>query len=110
MAKNESTGQIATLQFWASTSWTESSIGILDTAGTLPISIVPIENKEKLEELLSFEQVRIKVPDSHAVDGFYTLARNCGFVALPNNEYILTRASVKHLREAGIPFVQMESA
>lgn len=110
MAENESTGQIATLKFWASTSWTESSIGVLDTAGTLPIYIVPIETEQDMEELLSKEQIRIKIADANAVDGFYILARNCSFVALPNNEYILTRASLKYLEKAGISFNQMELA
>lgn len=105
MAVKNETGQLASPYQWSSsTSWIESGVGVLDTAGSLPVQIVPIEREEELNRLLEQEQVQIRIPAAQGVEAFYVLARMCRSVALPNDQYVLLRRDLRHLDHAGIPY------
>lgn len=54
--------------------------------------------------MLKPEQVRIKVHRAHAVAAFNILIRAGQVVALPHDEYLLTRHMLQHLQDADIPF------
>jgi hypothetical protein len=105
MAVKNETGQLVSPYQWgSSTSWIESGVGVLDTAGSLPVQIVRIEREEELNRLLEQEQVQIRIPAARGVEAFYVLARMCRFVALQNEQYVLLRRDLRHLDYAGIPY------
>jgi hypothetical protein len=54
--------------------------------------------------MLKPEQVRIKVHPEHADEAFALLLRSGQFVALPNNEYLLSTRMVEVLRGAEFSF------
>lgn len=105
MAVKNETGQLASPYQWSGgTSWIESGVGVLDTAGSLPVQIVPVETREDLTRLLEQEEIHIRVSPARRVEAFYVLARKSRFVALPNDQYILSRRDLRHLDDAAIPY------
>lgn len=105
MAVANETGQLASPYQWCSgTSWIESGVGVVDTAGSLQMQVVHIEEVEDLDRLLEETKVQITVPTARGPEAFYVLVRMCQFVALPNDQYILLRRDLRHLDNARIPY------
>ena len=105
MAVANETGQLASPYQWNnSTSWIESGVGVMDTAGFVQVRIIPVEEVEDLDRLLEEIQVQIRIPVARGPEAFYVLVGTCQFVALPNDQYILPRRDLRHLDNAGIPY------
>ena len=60
-------------------------------------------------DLSSQGRVRVRVAPEHADEAFALLLQGGEFIALPNNEYLLTRDMVEALREAEFSFSVINS-
>jgi len=104
MRQDVTGGLASAYQLIYGTARSELGVNLLDTSDFVSIPVSIIEEERELREFLEREIVSIRIPLQHEGLAFHLLSRVCQFQSLPGHIYVLARADLRFLDEAGIPY------